>query len=198
MPFDPTLPHPLPEVDPELFDELLSESQRFVDSHDYRVMSDELPTRFLDFWLIPIARTETKRRRYETLCKSNEKGVLLQLPLHLFDYVYNRRFDSPTDLVENEPSSIDETADLKADVLHRFDSDPEFRAGIKLFMKRLHQFYVLLQYIRIMNELGMVRCMYRFDLFDVDAYEDVLTDIAGDLAETAIDVLDHAIATQYN
>ena len=59
MPFDPTLPHPLPEIDPKLFDELLGESKRFVDSCGYRVMSDELPTRFLDFWLI---QKKAKRR----------------------------------------------------------------------------------------------------------------------------------------
>lgn len=95
MPFDPTLPHPLPEIDPKLFDELLGESKRFVDSCGYRVMSDELPTRFLDFWLMPVARTEAKRRKYRKLYKSDAEGVLLQLPLHLFDYVYHRRFDPP-------------------------------------------------------------------------------------------------------
>ena len=55
-----------------------------------------------------------------------------------------------------------------------------------------NQFQLLLQYIRIMYETGMVHQMHRFDLFDVDAYEDVLTGIAGDLAETVINILDRA------
>lgn len=187
MPFDPTLPHPLPEIDPQLFDELLGESERFVDSCDYRVMSDELPTRFLDFWLMPIGRTDEETERYRKLYKSDEKGVLLQLPLYLFNYVYHQRIDPTNDSAEAETDAIE---DVKAEALHRYGSDPEFRADIELFIKRLHQFHVLLQYIRIMYETGMVHQMHRFDLFDVDAYEDVLTCIAGDLTETAINILD--------
>ena len=33
MPFDPTLPHPLPEIDPKLFDELLGESKLRLPGH---------------------------------------------------------------------------------------------------------------------------------------------------------------------
>lgn len=191
MPFDPTLPQPLPEIDPQLFDELLGESERFVDSCDYRVMSDELPTRFLDFWLMPVAQTEAQRRRYKELYKSDEKGVLLQLPLHLFNYVYHCRFDPPTDGAdEDETTDTRNPEELAAEALRRFESDTEFQDHMKSFLKRLHQFHVLLQYIRIMYETGMVHQMHRFDLFDVDAYEDVLTCIAGDLTETAINILD--------
>ena len=197
MPFDPTLPHPLPEIDPKLFDELLGESKRFVDSCGYRVMSDELPTRFLDFWLMPVARTEAKRRKYRKLYKSDAEGVLLQLPLHLFDYVYHRRFDPPADGAdEDETTGTKNPRKLAAEALRPFESDTEFQNHMKLFFKRLHQFHVLLQYIRIMYEMGMVQHMQRFDLFDVDAYEEVLTGIVRDMTETIIKVLNQVGETK--
>lgn len=67
---------------------------------------------------------------------------------------------------------------------------------MKLFFKRLHQFHVLLQYIRIMYEMGMVQHMQRFDLFDVDAYEEVLTGIVRDMTETIIKVLNQVGETK--
>lgn len=195
MRFDPTLPHPLPEVDRQLFDELLGESERFVDNCGYRVMSDELPTRFLDFWLLPEARTAAQCRHFDKLYKSETRGVLLQLPLHLFDYVYRRRFDPPTtDMPDDEAA---EDAEMTAEALRRYESDPEFQAHMNTFIKRLHQFNVLLQYIRIMYETGMVQHMRRFDLFDVDAYEDVFTDIGREIAEALIEVLNRAEESEF-
>ena len=186
MPFGPTLPHPLPEVDPELFDELLSESQRFVDSRDCRVMSDELPTRFLDFWLMPHARTDAQRVHYQELYESEEYGVLLQLPLYLLNLVYHRRFAPPT----NDASGAEDAAE----VLQKLES--EYRAGIKVFVRRLHQFQILLRYIRVMYELGMAQQMYRFDVFDVEAYDDVITEIMRGWIESFIEILIPADDTQ--
>lgn len=182
MPFDPTLAHPLPEVDPELFDELLSESKRFVDSFDCRVMSDELPTRFLDFWLVPDAPTAAQCEHYQTLYKSEEYGILLHLPLYLLNYVYCRRFDVPAD-------DAGVSADAPADVAQRLECDPEYRADIMSFTRRLHQFQLLLQYIRIMYELGQVQQMYRFDVFDVEAYDDVIMEIMRSWIESFIGIL---------
>lgn len=172
MPFDPTLPHPLPEIDPQLFDELLGESERFVDRCDYRVMSDELPTRFLDFWLMPVGRTDEETERYRELYRSDEKGVLLQLPLHLFDYVYRRRFDRPDEGKVGEPAT-----EQIAEALEQFCSNAAFRADVELFSKRFHQFHALLQYIRIVQGMGLAAHMIRFDLFDAEAYDEVLTEI---------------------
>ena len=173
MRFDTALPHPLPEIDPALFDELLAESKRFVDSLDCRVQSDELPARFLDFWLLPVARRETERRRFAALYKSNEECVLLQLPLHLFDYVYGKRFDLPPIPVEA-------------------DCNPVFRTDVELFQKHFHQFYVLLQYIRIMNEIDLVQFMRRFDIFEIEAYDEVITSVLKDWNEHMIRILSEA------
>ena len=165
MRFDTALPHPLPEIDPALFDELLAESKRFVDSLDCRVQSDELPARFLDFWLLPVARSETERRRFAALYKSNEECVLLQLPLH--------RFDLPPIPVEA-------------------DCNPVFRTDVELFQKHFHQFYVLLQYIRIMNEIDLVQFMRRFDIFEIEAYDEVITSVLKDWNEHMIRILSEA------
>ena len=192
MPFDPTLPHPLPEIDPELFDELLSESKRFVDSCDCRVMSDELPTRFLDFWLMPDARTDAQREHYQELYESDENGILLQLPLYLLDHVYHCRFDAPTD----DAGEAAMSADAPTDVAQRLESDPEYRADIMLFIKRLHQFQLLLQYIHMMYELGHVRQMYRFDVFDVEAYDEVIMEIMRGWIESFIEILAQEDDTQ--
>ena len=161
MRFDTALPHPLPEIDPALFDELLAESKRFVDSLDCRVQSDELPARFLDFWLLPVARSETERRRFAALYKSNEECVLLQLPLHLFDYVYGKRFDLPPIPVEA-------------------DCNPVFRTDVELFQKHFHQFYVLVQFMR------------RFDIFEIEAYDEVITSVLKDWNEHMIRILSEA------
>ena len=90
-------------------------------------------------------------------------GVLLQLPLYLLDFVYHRRFAPPT----NDASGAEDAAE----VLQKLESEPEYRAGIKVFVRRLHQFQILLRYIRVMYELGMAQQMYRFDVFDVEAYD---------------------------
>ncbi len=181
MRFDPTLPHPLPEVSPELFDELLSESQRFVDSLDCRVLSDELPTRFLDFWLMPVGETDAQCDHYQALYESDECGVLLQLPLYLFDHVYHRRYDPPT----NDALGAGDAAE----VFQRLESDPEYQADIRMFARRLRQFQMLLRYIRVMYELGLAQSIYRFDLFDIDAYDEVITEIMGTGMELFIGVL---------
>ncbi len=34
---------------------------------------------------MPVARSEAERKRFAALYKSDEEGVLLHLPLHLFD-----------------------------------------------------------------------------------------------------------------
>lgn len=156
-----------------LFDELLEESRRFVDGSGYRVLSDELPARFLDFWLLPVARSEAERKRFAALYKSDEEGVLLHLPLHIFDYVYGKRFDRPPTPVED-------------------DCNPVFRADVEQFRKYFHQFHVLLQYVRIMYEMGSVRFMRRFDLFDVEAYDLVQTSVLKDWNEYMLRILSEA------
>lgn len=173
MRFDTTLPYPLPEIDPVLFGELLGESKRFVDSFDYRVLSDELPARFLDFWLLPVAHSETERKRFAALYRSNEEGVLLQLPLYLFDYVYGKRFDLPPTPLET-------------------DCNPVLRADVELFQKYFHRFHVLLQYIRIMYEMGTAQFMRRFDIFEIGAYDEVITSVLKDWNEHMLRILSEA------
>ncbi len=173
MYFDFTLPHPLPEVDPQLFNRLLDESKHFVKSHDYRVMSNELPIRFLDFWVMPTGRTNQEIERYRNLYKSKEKGVLLQLPLYLFTYVYYQRFRQPDILNEGKAGEPVST-------------DAGFRS---VLYKRFHQFHALLQYIRIFQGMGLEN-MVCFDLFDVEAYDEVQTDILVKTSEFFLLMLD--------
>lgn len=49
-----------------------------------------------------------------------------------------------------------------------------------------------LQYIRIMNEIDLVQFMRRFDIFEIEAYDEVITSVLKDWNEHMIRILSEA------
>ena len=52
--------------------------------------------------------------------------------------------------------------------------------------------YNMLQYIRIMNEIDLVQFMRRFDIFEIEAYDEVITSVLKDWNEHMIRILSEA------
>lgn len=147
MLFKKTKKQPQADVDCALFDQVFEDSRRFLDCCDYRVDSTDLPERFLVRWMLPVARSERERRRMRELLHSDRPGVLLQLPLAVFDYVYYNRCDVPVGR-EPEAGPLDEAA-----IRRKIGEDPAFRADAELFNKRFAQFQQLMHYLFTMHLL---------------------------------------------
>jgi len=141
-----------PAVDPEQYDRLLEESKRFVEENDFRLVSTEIPFRMLQRWQIPVGRTDNERQQIISWLQSGERGVLLQLPWHLFDYVLAMRYPS----VSRESET---------------------------FRMRFGQFQFLLRYIDMLYRITSMNRMRRFDLFDIDLYDDTIDRIYADLRD---------------
>lgn len=174
MLFKKTKKQPQSDVDCALFDEVFEDSKRFLDCCDYRVDSTDLPQRFVPRWLMPDARSKRERERLRELFESDRPGVLIQLPLAVFDYACYKRYDAPAGR-EPEAGPADEAA-----VRQKLDEDPAFRAEAERFNRRFAQFQQLMRYLFTMHVTRQQERMVRFDLFDVEAYDAVLDRIGGD------------------
>lgn len=174
MLFKKTKKQPQSDVDCALFDEVFEDSKRFLDCCDYRVNSTDLPDRFVPRWMLPAARNKRESRRLHELFDSDQPGVLVQLPLAIFDYAYYKRYDVPAGR-EPEAGAVDEAA-----VVRKLESDPEFLLEAERFNDRFAQFQQLMFYLFKMHTLRRRDSMLRFDLFDVEAYDAVLDRIGGD------------------
>lgn len=161
-------------IDCKLFDERFADARRYLDVCDYRVDSTDLPRRFIIQWQMPMARGEHERRRLRALFQTDEPGVLIQLPLVVFDYVWQMRYDRGGD-VPPDPGMTD-----GEELLRLLDKDPRLRAEVEYFDRRFMQFQELIRYIFTMTVLRREERMRRFYLFDVDFYDEVIRLIDGD------------------
>ena len=166
----PVLPDD-PYIDPELYDRVLTRSTEFLDAHDCSVLSTELPVEFLLKWRMPAPADKAESDRFHELILSDTEGVLIRLPLDIFYYVCEKRF----------PSADDDEAQNR-------------------FGEAFLTFQILLTYIYFFHLHGKPESIRPFDLFDLDAYDELyeilpadFEDVGSELDEEVLDEIERGL-----
>lgn len=157
--FDPIMKResvtPVPETDDErkTYERLLAEAKGYVDACDYRVYTTDLPFRFLDVWIQPVEPDDRDAVRQHSLKLAHRKPFRNRVPVDLFAYVCGKR------------------------------SFPTGKGSRAVFYRRFDQFQLLLRYVAMLYMIRSADRMRRFDLFDVDGYDEAVERIFADLRD---------------
>lgn len=173
------------DTDPELYRYRSASSEEYLESCNYRVWSTELPDRFLVWWMCPVGRDEAEQRSLERELRSDEESPL-HIPLEIFMTAYYERYErckGPASFLSADRASTQEDADA---VEALFADDADYRAQAGAFIESFHKFQTLLRYIFTLHTIGFADKLRRFDLFDVEAYDEVLAQVNRDLTDGTI------------
>lgn len=143
-----------PDADEERksYERLLDEAKCYVADCDYRVMTTDLPFRFLDIWIEPVDPDDCEAVRQQSLKLSHDKLFRNRVPADLFAYVYEKRHAGK-------------------------------KIGKALFRRRFEQFQLLLRYVAMLYMIRSADRMRRFDLFEVEAYDERVERVFTDLRD---------------
>ncbi|MBS5556979.1 MAG: hypothetical protein KHX27_11320 [Alistipes sp.] len=161
-------------------------SEEYLAAHDYRVRSTELPEQFLVWWMRPVGRNAAEQRRLEREFHSDDEYALVHIPLEIFMTAYYERYErckGPASFLSADRASTQEDADA---VEALFADDADYRAQAGAFIESFHKFQTLLRYIFTLHTIGFADKLRRFDLFDVEAYDEVLAQVNRDLTDGTI------------
>ena len=175
-----------PGNDPEQYRYRTTASEEYLAAHDYRVRSTELPEQFLVWWMRPVGRNAAEQRRLEREFHSDDEYALVHIPLEIFMTAYYERYErrkGPASFLSADRASTQEDADA---VEALFTDDADYRAQAGAFIESFHKFQTLLRYIFTLHTIGFADKLRRFDLFDVEAYDEVLAQVNRDLADGTI------------
>ncbi len=125
------------------FIRLLKESYDYLRSHEYRVLSTELPDDLLKKWLMPNPDNSDASKYMRNFARQNNTLSETFLPAFVFDYVLKNRYGRDIATFGGKDME-DAAADLRSYIL-------------------------LLNYIFGMREAG--RTLIEFDIFDVENYD---------------------------
>ena len=90
-------------------------------------------------------------------------------------------------LYVGENSKIRNVNGMRADAVEAlFADDADYRAQAGAFIESFHKFQTLLRYIFTLHTIGFADKLRRFDLFDVEAYDEVLAQVNRDLTDGTI------------
>ena len=171
--------------DPEQYRYRTTASEEYLAAHDYRVRSTELPEQFLVWWMRPVGRNAAEQRQLEREFHSDEYA-LVHIPLEIFMTAYYERYErckGPASFLSADRASTQEDADA---VEALFADDADYRAQAGAFIESFHKFQTLLRYIFTLHTIGFADKLRRFDLFDVEAYDEVLAQVNRDLTDGTI------------
>ena len=160
--------------DPEQYRYRTTASEEYLAAHDYRVRSTELPEQFLE------------QRQLEREFHSDDEYALVHIPLEIFMTAYYERYErckGPASFLSADRASTQEDADA---VEALFADDADYRAQAGAFIESFHKFQTLLRYIFTLHTIGFADKLRRFDLFDVEAYDEVLAQVNRDLTDGTI------------
>ena len=172
--------------DPEQYRYRTTASEEYLAAHDYRVRSTELPEQFLVWWMRPVGRNAAEQRQLEREFHSDDEYALVHIPLEIFmtaDYERYERCKGPASFLSADRASTQEDADA---VEALFADDADYRAQAGAFIESFHKFQTLLRYIFTLHTIGFADKLRRFDLFDVEAYDEVLAQVNRDLTDGTI------------
>ena len=172
--------------DPEQYRYRTTASEEYLAAHDYRVRSTELPEQFLVWWMRPVGRNAAEQRQLEREFHSDDEYALVHIPLEIFMTAYYERYErckGPASFLSADRASTQEDADA---VEALFADDADYRAQAGAFIESFHKFQTLLRYIFTLHTIGFADKLRRFDLFDVEAYDEVLAQVNRDLTDGTI------------
>ena len=172
--------------DPEQYRYRTTASEEYLAAHDYRVRSTELPEQFLVWWMRPVGRNAAEQRQLEREFHSDDEYALVHMPLEIFMTAYYERYErckGPASFLSADRASTQEDADA---VEALFADDADYRAQAGAFIESFHKFQTLLRYIFTLHTIGFADKLRRFDLFDVEAYDEVLAQVNRDLTDGTI------------
>ena len=172
--------------DPEQYRYRTTASEEYLAAHDYRVRSTELPKQFLVWWMRPVGRNAAEQRQLEREFHSDDEYALVHIPLEIFMTAYYERYErckGPASFLSADRASTQEDADA---VEALFADDADYRAQAGAFIESFHKFQTLLRYIFTLHTIGFADKLRRFDLFDVEAYDEVLAQVNRDLTDGTI------------
>ena len=172
--------------DPEQYRYCTTASEEYLAAHDYRVRSTELPEQFLVWWMRPVGRNAAEQRQLEREFHSDDEYALVHIPLEIFMTAYYERYErckGPASFLSADRASTQEDADA---VEALFADDADYRAQAGAFIESFHKFQTLLRYIFTLHTIGFADKLRRFDLFDVEAYDEVLAQVNRDLTDGTI------------
>lgn len=149
-----------------LYDTIFGESIRFLKEHEYRILSVDIPIRFVVQWQIPIDCNDHERRRRRELLSLDPTGGLLNIPLDIFSHVYAQRYGDPY-----TKRGIDDMSEKEIE--ERMKCDLALKAELEMFDERFYQFQTLLRHIHIMHIHKQQHKIVRFDMFDLDSYDKI-------------------------
>lgn len=175
-----------PGNDPEQYRYRTTASEEYLAAHDYRVRSTELPEQFLVWWMRPVGRNAAEQRQLEREFHSDDEYALVHIPLEIFMTAYYERYEcckGPASFLSADRASTQEGADA---VEALFTDDADYRAQAGAFIESFHKFQTLLRYIFTLHTIGFADKLRRFDLFDVEAYDEVLAQVNRDLTDGTI------------
>lgn len=159
-----------PCIDPELYNRVFARSTGFLDTHRCSVLSTELPIEFLFKWRMPTPADNAEAERFHKLILSDYEGVLIRLPMDIFYYVCQKRFPSDD------------------------EGEAENRFGEAFFT-----FQTLLCYIYFFHTLGKPERIRPFDLFDLDAYDELYETLPEDFegVDSELDAMVQTVLEQF-
>ena len=172
--------------DPEQYRYRTTASEEYLAAHDYRVRSTELPEQFLVWWMRPVGRNAAEQRQLEREFHSDDEYALVHIPLEIFMTAYYERYErckGPASFLSADRASTQEDADA---VEALFADDADYRAQAGAFIESFHKFQTLLRYIFTLHPIGFADKLRRFDLFAVEAYDEVLAQGNRDLTDGTI------------
>ena len=172
--------------DPEQYRYRTTASEEYLAAHDYRVRSTELPEQFPVWWMRPVGRNAAEQRQLEREFHSDDEYALVHIPLEIFMTAYYERYErckGPASFLSADRASTQEDADA---VEALFADDADYRAQAGAFIESFHKFQTLLRYIFTLHTIGFADKLRRFDLFDVEAYDEVLAQVNRDLTDGTI------------
>lgn len=131
------------------FIRLLKESYDYLRSHEYRVLSTELPDDLLKRWLLPNPDDPDTSKYMRDFIRQNNTLSETYLPAFVFDYVLEKRYGR--DIAAFGERDMEDAAD------------------------DLRTYILLLNYVFGMREAG--RQPIEFDIFDLENYDAIINRI---------------------
>lgn len=172
--------------DPEQYRYRTSSSEKYLAACDYRVWSTKLPEQYLIWWMRPVGHNAAEQHRLERAFHSDEEEALVHIPLEIFMSAYYARYErakgSASFLSDDRVAAQADAASVEAQLA----DDEDYRAQAGALIESFHKFQVLLRYIFTLHMIEATDKLRRFDLFDVEAYDEVLAQVNRDLTDGTV------------
>lgn len=174
------------DTDPELYRYRSASSEEYLESCNYRVWSTELPDRFLVWWMRPVGRDEAEQRSLERELRSDEESPL-HIPLEVFMTAYYERYERVKGMASflSDDRAVG-SEDAAAAVEAQLADDADYRAQALAFIEGFYKFQALLSYVFTLRMIDATDKLRRFDLFDVEAYDELIAQVNRDLTDGTI------------